>query len=98
MGEDEIVGATTDERTEHLLMHRPADVIRCEACMRANARVVRKMAGQSTRFPTHFGELITMYHVSMKCAGREPGLGAMAATLGVYDEATEYKASLPVPS
>ena len=32
----------------------------------------------------------------MKDAWQEPGVGAMVATLYIYDEATKYKTSLPV--
>ena len=36
--------------------------------------------------------------MGMKDAWQEPGVGAMVAALDIYDEATKYKASLPVPN
>ena len=36
-------GAGGDERLNHLLTHKPADVAHCETCMRAKTRAPRKM-------------------------------------------------------
>ena len=52
--------AGSDERLNHILTHKPADVDHCETCMRAKTRSLRKLSGRSTQSPEKFGGLITM--------------------------------------
>ena len=40
--------------------------------------------------------LITLDHMGMMDAWKEPGVGGMVASLDVLDHATRYKAALPV--
>ena len=83
---------------DHLLTHKPADPDHCETCMRAKSRNVKKFAGAMKRDPVAFGDLITLDHMGMKDAWKEPGVGGMVASLDVLDHATRYKAALPVAS
>ena len=50
------------------------------------------------REPAAFGDLITLDHMGMKDAWKEPGVGDMVASLNVLDHATRYKSALPVAS
>ena len=83
---------------DHLLTHKPADPDHCETCMRAKSRNVKKFAGAMKRDPVAFGDLITLDHMGMKDAWKEPGVGGMVASLDVLDHATRYKAAMPVAS
>ena len=91
---------TRDPRTkasfEHLLTHKPADTTHCETCMRAKSRNVKTFVGSMKREPASFGDLITLDHMGMNDAWKEPGLGDMVAPLNVLDHATRHKAALPV--
>ena len=58
----------------HLLTHKPADTDNCETCMRAKSRNVKKFVGSMNRDPTTFGDLITLDHMGMKDAWKEPGV------------------------
>ena len=90
---EEIIGKAS---FDHLLTHKPADTAHCETCMRAKSRNVKKFVGSMKRDPAAFGDLITLDHMGMKDAWKEPGVGGMVASLDVLDHATRYKAALPV--
>ena len=99
----EVVEMDPDEPSDqlpvgHLLTHKPADTTRCETCMRAKSRNIKKFVGSMKREPAAFGDLITLDHMGMKDDWKEPGVGGMVASLDVLDHATSYKAALPVTS
>ena len=83
---------------DHLLTHKPADTAHCEACMRAKPRHVKQFIGPMKRDPAPIGDLITLDHMGMKDAWKEPGVGGMVASLDILDHATRYKVAIPVSS
>ena len=80
----------------HLLTHKPAMSVHCEACMRAKARNLRKYAGRSTRDPKEFGDLVTVDHVVMRDLYGRPGIGGYPDAFLALDVATGWKACYPV--
>ena len=62
---------------QHFLTHQPAAPKDCEACMRGKTKNRRKLAGQSTRDPQEFGDLVTVDHVYMRDWHGRPGLGGV---------------------
>ena len=83
---------------EHLRTHTPALPDYCEVCRRAKRAQKKKLAKQSKRQPTKFGDIITCDHILMKDIFGYPGVGGAYDALVMLDRYTSMLSVTPVKS